>query len=141
MFPAALDDGDGVPQLSAGSGNITDSFAGAASASLTFQTDGDRIATTISGGAVDDGDWVTPKEISASINSQCTVRAHVDSETGAGLDASSPAEDTDHALSTERGFVVNQSGAGSSSATITFTMKFNGVTVQSVQRTLTATAS
>lgn len=131
---------DVAPFLSAGSGNISDSSAGAAQASLTFQTDGDIIANTISGGAVDDGDWITPKALASSLNGQCTIRAHVDSETGSGLDSSS-AEDTDLALSTERSWVVSQSGVGSSSATITFTIKFNGATIHSVQRTLSATAT
>lgn len=140
MIGPLLDDG-GVPLLSAGTGNITDSNIAVASASLTFQTDGDRIATTIAAGAVDEGDWITPKALAASLNSQCTIRAHLDSSTGAGLDGSSSAMDSDLALSTERAWVVNQSGAGSSSATITFTIKFNGATMHSVQRVLTAAAS
>lgn len=130
-----------VPILSAGTGDITDNFIGGASASLTFQTDGDRIATTIAGGAVDEGDWITPKAAAAAYNAQCTIRAHLDSSSGSGLDAGSAALDSDLALSTERGWVVNQSGAGTSSATLTLTIKYNGVTVHSAQRALTAVAS
>lgn len=140
MIGPLLDDG-GAPLLSAGSGNISDSFIAGASASLTFQTDGDRIATTIAGGSVDEGDWITPKAAASALNGQCTIRAHLDSSSGAGLDAGSSTLDTDHALSTERNWTVNQSGAGTSSATLTLTIKFNGVTIHSVQRTLTATAS
>lgn len=134
--------GVGAPILSAGSGNISDAFVAAASASLTFQTDGDRIATTIAGGAVDEGDWITPKDAAAAFNAQCTIRAHIDSESGVGLDdAGSSAVDSDLALSTERAWSVNQSGAGTASATLTFTIKYNGVTIHTVQRTLTAVAS
>jgi hypothetical protein len=129
----------GPPLLSAGAGNVTDSFVGVASASLTFETDGDRLATTIVGGAIDEGDWIHPKALAATLNGQCTIRAHLDSSSGSGLDGSSAALDSDLALSTARAWIVNQSGSGTSQATLTFTIKFNGATLHSVQRVLTAT--
>lgn len=140
MIGPLLDDGE-APVLSAGAGAISDNSLGNAAAALSFQTDGDRIATTVFGGAVDEGDWITPKALAASLNGQCTVRAHLDASSGAGLDGSSSALDSDLALSTERAWVVNQTGVGTSSATLTFTLKFMGVTMHSVQRTLTAVAS
>lgn len=140
MFVPMLDEG-GTPILSAGAGNITDNFIGGATAALEFETDGDRTATTIAGGSGDEGDWITPKSLASALGGQCTVRAHLDSSSGSGLAGGSSALDTDLALTSARNWTVTQSGAGTSSATITLTMKFNGVTLHTVQRTLTATAS
>lgn len=141
MIGPLFDDG-GAPILSAGSGDIADETLdpSTGAASLKFETDGDRIAST-NLGTVDEGDWITPKAAAAALNGQCTIRAHVDSSTGSGLNAGSSAVDSDLALSTERIWIVTQAGVGSSSATITFTIKFNGVTMHSVQRTISATVS
>lgn len=132
-------DEDEAPILSAGSGNISDTVDdGLASASLTFKTNGDRIATTITGGASDEGDWITPKTLASSLNSLCTIRAHVES----GALTTGDAADTDHALSTERSFGVATTEPDSSiSAVVTFTIKFNGVPIHTVQRTLSAVSN
>lgn len=141
MIGPLLDDG-GVPIFSAGSGSIADetSEPSVGAASLKFETDGDRIAAT-NLGSVDEGDWISPKSLAASLNSQCTIRAHLDSSSGSGLGGGSSALDSDLALSTERTWVVSQSGVGTSSATLTFTLKLNGATMHTVQRTITATVS
>lgn len=139
MTGAAMTMGGGSVRLNAGSGSVTDSVPDPSdsAASLTFETDGDRIANN-SFGPVDEGDWIAPKAAASTFNSSCTIRAHVDSSTGGGLGAGSDAVDTDLALSTQRQFIVSQSTPGSSSATITFTIKLNGVTHHTVQRTIAA---
>lgn len=115
---------------------ITDNFFGGASAGIVFQTDGDIHATTIIGGSVDSGDWVSPKALAPGAY---TIRA---TYVSGDVPNSGDVLDTDLALTSERAWVQNQSGAGTRSGVITLTLKDGGGNVlASGNVTLTANAA
>jgi hypothetical protein len=115
---------------------VSDNSPSPASAFITYESDGDVVATTALDGAVDRGDWISPKALAPGAY---TVRAHVDS---GSLDGASSAVDSDLALSVSRGWGVTQAVAGANTATITVTIKDGGGNSVAVgQIALTATAT
>lgn len=104
---------------------------GTITASIQYQSDGDIVSSTTNGN-VTEGLWVTPAALAPGAY---TIRVHVDSGT-----LSAGTEDTDLALTSNRTWTVSQADVGSSSATLTFTLKDgSGNTVASGQMTLSAT--
>jgi len=115
-------------------GAVTDNSIGVAVANISYESDGDVIATTIADGAVDVGDWIAPK---AAAPGAYTIRAEVLS---GSLAAGSSATDTDLALTSTHSWGVEQVGTGTTTATIRLTIKLGGATLATRDITLTAIA-
>lgn len=98
MLIAAIMGAMGGPRVHHPVGAVTDnSIINVAAAGISYESDGDVIATT-SVGAEDVGDWIVPK---AAAPGAYTIRAEVLS---GSLAAGSSATDTDLALTSSRGW-------------------------------------
>lgn len=115
--------------------SVNDNFPGVATAYISYESDGDVISSTISRGAEDVGDWVTPKTAAPG---GYTIRAEVLS---GSLAAGSSATDTDLALTATRSWGVEREGAGTTIATIRLTIKLGGMALATRDITLAASAT
>jgi hypothetical protein len=136
MFGPLLDDDGGFLVNISGGFGAEDNGAGAASAGIEFQSDGDVVTTTTSAGSTDAGDWVTPKLFAPLVAFE--ILAHQNS--GDTLDGSSNALDTWLPLSTSRTWKITQSGTGVKSAALTISIRVGGTTLSSGAVSLAATA-
>jgi hypothetical protein len=114
--------------------NVSDSQSSpsAAAALVTFESDGDILEAT-SAGSSDVGDWITPKAFAPDAY---TIRATVNSGAVSG---GSAATGSDLALSSNRTWRVDQSGAGTATVNLTIAIKLAGAVVASATWVLTAT--
>lgn len=134
MLIAAIMAAMGGPRVQHPVGAVTDnSIINVAVAYISYESDGDVIATT-SAGAMDVGDWIVPKTAAPGAY---TIRAEVLS---GSLAAGSSATDTDLALTSTRSWGVEQIGAGTTIATIRLTIKLGGAALATRDIVLTATA-
>lgn len=125
-----LGSGGATVQIPAGS--VTDSGIGGAQATISFQSDGDVTATTLSSGTVDAGDWIIPK--SAAPGSY-TIRADIVS--GAVDDGTTG---SDLALTSNQSWSVI-SNSGEEQCVLTISIKLGSTVLKSREVTLTATAT
>src|SRR5690554_2482482 len=135
MLIAAIMAAMGGPRVQHPVGVVLDNSIGAAIAYISYESDGDVVATTIAGGAADVGDWIAPK---AAAPGAYTIRAEVLSGL---LAAGSSATDTDLALTSTRSWGVEREGAGTTIATIRLTIKLGGAALAIRDITLGATAT
>jgi len=135
MLIAAIMGAMVVPRVQHPVGSVNDNFPGVATAYISYESDGDVISSTIAGGAIDVGDWITPKTAAPGAY---TIRAEVLS---GSLAAGSSATDTDLALTSTRSWGVEREGAGTTIATIRLTIKLGGAALAIRDITLGATAT
>ena len=114
--------------------SVTDVTPGAtATATATYESDGDVISTTFSGGAVDAGDWIAPRSFAPG---PYTIRANIVSGTLSGGDATA----TDLPLTSTRSWYVEQTIVGTKTCTILVQIKnAAGVVMAQANVVLTAT--
>lgn len=134
VLTGALGVPSGIVDISDG-GGADDVAAGAAFARIAFDSDGD-IISEISTGAIDAGDWITPK---AGAPGAYEIMAHQDS--GSALDGTSSALDTWLALSSIRDWEITQVGAGLKTAALTISIRLGSTVLSSGSFSLSAQAS
>jgi hypothetical protein len=95
-------------------------------ASITFESDGDVIAGTVSGGAENQGNWINPKAIAPG-----AYEISMHQQSGDALDVGSAALDTWIALTDSPQWAITQTGVGVKVATLTASIRLGSDTLSS----------